>query len=39
MANFTLTAGSDTVVGVAVDDTVYVIAATLNVDLLSIIPA
>ena len=30
MANFTLTAGADTVVGGAADDTVYATAATLN---------
>src|SRR4051794_8232892 len=30
MANFTLTAGTDTVVGGAADDTVYATAATLN---------
>ena len=30
MANFTLTAGADTVVGSAADDTVYATAATLN---------
>jgi hypothetical protein len=30
MANFTLTAGADTVAGGAADDTVYATAATLN---------
>ena len=30
MANFTLTAGADTVVGGAANDTVYATAATLN---------